>query len=310
MLNKVLDSCYYVYNNSKFVSINKEKIKDLINDSIFHNKEHWLEFNPFGLLDLNIEDLVNFLIIFGSIDFSFLGNPKWTIKGPNTDLDGAMALIYALLMLREKKGHLNFLEISINEFKDSFKGNVDIPLLEERYKIVYDISKAINEKMNGNFYNFIRNVNNDEELFNIIINNFPSFKDSSIYKEQEIYFYKLAQLVTSDILAMKRIKENINVDITHLVGCADYKIPQILRSLGILEYSEELSNLVDNKMIIEKNSVYEIEIRALMIVSIDLIYKELKGRVDKIVINDVLWSLGQDKSRKYLPYHLTRTTAY
>lgn len=310
MLNKVLDSCYYVYNNSKFVSINKEKIKDLINDSIFHNKEHWLEFNPFGLLDLNIEDLVNFLIIFGSIDFSFWGNPKWTIKGPNTDLDGAMALIYALLMLREKKGHLNFLEISINEFKDSFKGNVDIPLLEERYKIVYDISKAINEKMNGNFYNFIRNVNNDEELFNIIINNFPSFKDSSIYKEQEIYFYKLAQLVTSDILAMKRIKENINVDNTHLVGCADYKIPQILRGLGILEYSEELSNLVDNKMIIEKNSVYEIEIRALMIVSIDLIYKELKGRVDKIVINDVLWSLGQDKSRKYLPYHLTRTTAY
>ena len=75
---------------------------------------------------------------------------------------------------------------------------------------------------------------------------------------------------------IRKLKENIEIDCSHLVGCADYKIPQVLRSLGILEYDEELSELVDKKQEIEENSSYEVEIRANMIIAIDFIKKELK----------------------------------
>ena len=88
--------------------------------------------------------------------------------------------------------------------------------------------------MNGNFYEFIKDITIDMELFNIIIKYFPNFND-------------VAQLLTSDILHIREIKENIKVDYSNLVGCADYKIPQVMRGLGILEYGVELSELIDNK---------------------------------------------------------------
>ena len=41
--------------------------------------------------------------------------------------------------------------------------------------------------------------------------------------------------------------EGIKVDYSNLIGCADYKIPQTLRALGIVEYNEELSNIIDSQ---------------------------------------------------------------
>lgn len=310
ILNNILDTNYYVYNNSKHVKINQENIKLLINNNQLNKPNHWLSANPFGLLDLNIKDIVNFLIIFGSIDCSFWGNPKWTINDDGKEIDGAFALLYALLKLRKNKGHLDFEKISFDEFKSSLRGNVDIPLLEERYNTALEVSKIINNKMNGDFYTYIKDINTDTELIHILVNNFPSFEDKRTYNDKEISFYKLAQLVTSDILHIRELKENLNIDCSHLVGCADYKIPQVLRVLGILEYDDELANLVDNKLEIIENSIYEVEIRANMIVAIDLIKKALNNKISAIDINDIIWSLGQDKSRNYQPYHLTRTLSY
>lgn len=310
MLEKILDSSYRVVSNAKYVRVNDNKIKELVSNNSFNNNHHWLDASPFGLLDESLENIVNFLIIYDSIDFSFWGNPKWTIKTLDGDLDGAFALMYSLLKLRKEKGHLNFLEISFLEFKNALKGNVEIPLLDKRYDIVKNISEIINTKLGGNFYNYIKDINKDEELFQVIIDNFPSFRDVSVYNGEEVYFYKLAQLVTSDILAIKKLKTGEKGDLNHLVGVADYKIPQILRELGILEYNLELSKIVDEKIEIKEGSLMEIEIRASMLVSIDKIYNYLNKSVDRIVINDILWSLGQNKSKNRKPYHLTRTTHY
>lgn len=310
ILDQVGDTCYYVSEHSKYVRINKDNLKMFVLENEFAKTAHWLSSNPFSLLDLDIKDIVNFLIIYDAIDCSFWGNPKWTIDSEKEKLDGAFALMYALLKLRNKKGHLNFEEISFNEFKEALKGNVEIPLLKERYEVVLEVSKIINLKMNGNFYQYVKDITDDLSLFYTIIENFPSFEDKREYEGKVVYFYKLAQLATSDILHIRKLKENINIDCSHLVGCADYKIPQILRGIGFLEYDEELSNLVDNKCEIAENSIYEVEIRANMIVSIDLIKKELNEEIDAIEINDIIWSLGQDKSREFLPYHLTRTLSY
>ncbi len=310
ILQKVLDTSYYVKEHSKHIKINGDKIKMVISKEKFAKGHHWLSSNPSGLLDLEKEEVVNFLIIYDAMDCSFWGDPKWKINTEKGDLDGAFALMYSLLKIRKEKGHLDFERISLEEFKNALKGNVEIPLLVERYQIALEVSQIINSKMQGNFYQYIKEITTDSLLFQTIIQSFPSFEDKREYQGKTIYFYKLAQLATSDILHIRSIKENIEVDCSHLVGCADYKIPQILRSLGILEYDEELSKLVDKKCEIEENSSYEVEIRANTLVAIDLIQKELKQKVDSIVINDIIWSFGQDKKRKVLPYHLTRTLSY
>lgn len=310
-LEQVLDTCSYVYENSKHVKIDINKIKELAKDNRFNEKTaYWLSSNPYGILNLDVEDIINFLVIFESIDCSFWGEPKWTMKTDKGNTDGAIALMYALLRLREQKGNLNFERITFDEFSEALKGNVEIPLLEERYKVVLQVSKIINKKMQGNFYHYIKNITKDIVLFNTIINNFPSFADTRTYDNKTIYFYKLAQLLTSDILHIRSLKEGITVDYSNLVGCADYKIPQVLRSIGVLVYDKELSDLVDNKNELEENSIYEVEIRANMVVAINLIKKELNNKVSAIDINDTIWSFSQDKTKKLLPYHLTRTLSY
>ena len=108
------------------------------------------------------------------------------------------------------------------------------------------------------------------------------------------------------------IKELLNkeiVDYTHLVGCADYKIPQTLRALNILEYNEELSNIVDNKILIDENSKYEVEIRANMIEVITYISSKLKD-FSAIDINDYFFLESKRVKSIAKPYHLCRNRNY
>ena len=310
MLDKIIKSCKYVVNNSKAVKINETNLDKFIEKIKKVETEHWLVFSPYNLLDLPIETIINFLIVYEAIDFSFWGNPKWTINTENGKEDGSIALLYAILKYVKERNTTDFSNITREEFKEILKGNVEIPLFEERYNIIRNVSKIVNEKMNGNFYTFIKDVTLDTELFKIIVKYFPNFKDERIYNNKKIYFYKLAQLLTSDILHIRERKENIKVDYSHLVGCSDYKIPQIMQGIGILEYSDKLADIIDNKKEIELNSEYEVEIRANMLVAIDLIKKKLENRVCAIDINDYIWSQGRNKNIELKPYHLTRNTNY
>ena len=310
MLDKIIKSCKYVTNNSKSVKINETNLDKFIGKIKKIETEHWLAFSPYNLLDLPTETIINFLLVYEAIDFSFWGNPKWTIDTDNGKEDGSIALLYAILKYVKERNTTDFSNITKDEFKEILKGNIEIPLFEERYNIIRNVSDIVNEKMNGNFYTFIKGVNIDTELFEIIVKYFPNFKDERMYNDKKIYFYKLAQLLTSDILHIRELKENIKVDYSHLVGCSDYKIPQVMRGLGILEYSDKLSNIIDNKKEIEVNSEYEIEIRANMLVAIDLIKKKLENKVCAIDINDYIWSQGRNKTIELKPYHLTRNINY
>ena len=310
MLEKVIESCKYVAENSKHVSINEEKLNQFVDRIDNIKMEHWLSSSPFGLLELPVETIINFLLIYESINFSFWGDPKWVIETKFGKLDGSTALLYVLLKYVKESKTFDFSNISQECFNDILKGNIKIPLLEERFKIIKEVSTIVNEKMNGNFYQFVKHITSDTELFETIISYFPSFKDERVYNGQTIYFYKLAQLLTADILHIRERKEKINVDYTHLVGCADYKIPQILRGLGILIYDDELSKIVDSKIAISVNSIYELEIRANMLTIIDIINRKMNYKYKSIDINDYLFMLKKNKSLTLKPYHLTRCTNY
>lgn len=310
MLNKIIKSCEYVANNSKSVKINETNLNKFIERIKKVETEHWLGFSPYNLLDIPIETIINFLLVYEAIDFSFWGNPKWTINTENGEEDGSIALLYAILKYVKEKNTTDFSNITKEEFRKILKGNIEIPLFEERYSIIKNVSKIVNEKMNGNFYTFIKKITTDTKLFEIVVNYFPNFKDERTYNNEKICFYKLAQLLTSDILHIREIKENIKVDYSHLVGCADYKIPQVLRGLEILEYNKELAEIIDNKKEIEINSEFEVEIRANMLVVIDLIKKKLDNKICSIDINDYIWSQGRNKNIELKPYHLTRNTNY
>ena len=309
MLNKIKNSCKYVVENSEHVKIDYSKLDDFIANIDCNNLKNWLLYNPYNLLDLDIETLVNFLLVFESIDYSFWGQPKWTIETEDGLKDGSDALLYDMLKYAKKLGNATFNDVSFNEFRNILKGNIEIPFLEERYKTISEINEIVNKKMSGNFYKYIKNITSDTELFNLIINNFESFKDERIYDGKVIYFYKLAQLLTSDILHLKEEIEKITVDYSNLIGCADFKIPQVLRALGITKYDKELSYMVDNKKEIEISSKYEVEIRASQIFVLGYIKNRLNS-FKSVDINDFLFNYSKKLKNIVKPYHLCRNKNY
>ena len=301
ILEKIDESIKYVKDNSKYVKINYDKIDELINEGHFNNVSYWLDSNPFGLLDMPIRDVINFLLIYHTIgDYCFWGEPKWEIDTENGKLDGSYAILYILINRYKNKYDFNMSMLSFSVMLD---GNVEIPLLMERYDCLCEMNRYL-RKLKNDFYDEIKDMNDDKTLFNYIISKLSYFKDECSYKDEKIYFYKRAQLLTSDLL------QGIDVDYSNLFGCADYKIPQVMRCLEILEFDKELENKLDDKIELEYGSEMEVEIRANDLVVIDYIYQKLNRRITRMDINDYIWLLGQDKSKINKNYHRTKTIYY
>ena len=307
LIDRLSSSYEYVCNNSKNIKINYSKIDDMIEQIKNSSVDYWLDSNPYSLMDLKTEEIINFLFIYHTIgDYCFWGDPKWKIQTDLGTLDGSYAIIY--LILNRFKENNNF-EMSFEEFKKLLKGNVTIPLLEDRYQNLVKLNNFLKSR-NMTGYELIKELNVDNELFDFIVSNFDFFEDKSNYDGKEILFYKRAQLFTSDILHVREKKEHINVDYSHLIGCADYKIPQVMRCYGMIEFSDSLAEKIDSKIELEEGSLEEIEIRANTLKVINYIYEKLDKKYSRMNINDFIWILGQDKSKMTKPYHRTLTKHY
>jgi hypothetical protein len=307
LIDKLSTSYQYVCDNSKNVTINYTKIDEMINRIEGSLATHWLNSNPFGLMDLDANSLIDFLLIYHTIgDYCFWGNPKWEIDTDLGVMDGSFAIMY--LSLSKFKQNHNF-DMTFAEFREFLKGNVVIPLLENRYENLVKMSDFL-RRNKKTFHELIRGMNSDTELFEYIITNLDYFQDVSKYDQKDILFYKRAQLLTSDILHVKEKKVGISVDYSHLIGCADYKIPQVMRCYGMLEFSNELAKKVDGGIELEEGSKDEVEIRANALKVIDYIYRKTGMRYPRMNTNDFIWLLGQDKAKMTKPYHKTLTSHY
>ena len=307
LINKLNSSYRYVVDNSKYVKINYSKVNEMIKKINESKVTYWLDTNPFGILDMNIEEIINFLLIYHTIgDYCFWGDPKWEIDTSNGKLDGSYAIMY--LIINRFKNNNDF-NMNFDEFKILLKGNVEIPLLNDRYANLVQMNEIL-KNCDKNFSEIVSDMHNDTELFEFIVSHFPYFKDEAEYNNHIIYFYKRAQLLTSDLLHIMESKYGIKTDYSNLIGCADYKIPQVMRCYGMLEYVPSLEEKIDKKQELPENSLEEIEIRANDLEVINYIYEKTGKKYTRMDINDFIWLLGQDKTKMTKNYHRTLTKHY
>ncbi|MDI6591998.1 MAG: queuosine salvage family protein [Patescibacteria group bacterium] len=314
-MNPVLKSIKPVIEKSKFIKINKENLLKFCSDFKLKKFKFWLDLAPFNFPKLNEKEWLNFIFVSSSLDFCFWGEPKWKIKYKGNFYDGSWGLVASLT--RAIEGNFPILDfkylakIPENDLREIFKGNVEIPLFNERLKILRENGRILIEKFNGDFEKVIKKGREDAlKLLEVITNDFPSFYDWAIYKGNKVFFHKRAQLLIADI-HRRGLAKFKNID--KLTALADYKIPQILRKLGILEYAPDLAEKIDNKVLIPAGSEEEIEIRANTIWAIELMKDELKSRIQNITpmqIDSYLWLKSQEKSPDDKPYHLTKTIFY
>lgn len=315
-MNRILESIRAVIKDSKQVRINEDSLKKVCNDFNCNDIDHQGDSFPFDPSYLSKEDKANFVFFFNSINFCYWGEPKWAIEYQGKEYDGAWGMIVSIKRALDNKIPVldaDYLSnISREDLLNILKGNTIIPLFNERLGILRENGRILSEKYNGQFMEVINRADgNALDVLNIMVSDFPSYNDHAVYDNQNVLFHKRAQLAVSDIHRMKGIDDL--KDIEKLTAFADYKIPQSLRKLGILEYSPELSEKIDNKIEIPSGSREEIEIRANMIWAIELMKGELATKKPDITSMDIdywLWLSGQNKSPDNKPYHRTRTIYY
>jgi len=317
MENEVLSTTKYVVDNSAHVKINMDKLEEL-SQTVKSTGTYVLPEDIYSkILVLDIDRRTNYLLLTASLCFCFWGDPKWKIEYNGQVLDGWYGLCAAFIKtVEENRPILDFkylAAISEADFADVLKGNVEIPLFKERLAIVREIGKVMVEKHKCDFLRLIREAKSDWDLVHMIVENFPSFSDKSTYMGKTIYFHKRAQVLASEIYSYLPKEEHNIPDLSNLTACAEYKMPQVLRAFNILEYDSELSHLVDNQIEIEKDSPYEVEIRANTVWAVEKLRAALISRcpdIDAITVDNIIWLLGQDKSKLNKPYHHVRSTAY
>lgn len=94
----------------------------------------------------------------------------------------------------------------------------------------------------------------------------------------------------------------LNCDLT---AFADYQIPNVLRSLGILNYAPDLAETIDNQHLILENSIDEKAIRAASILAVEQLAQAQQAHVA-----DVDYWLWLNRKQPKTPFHLTVTTQY
>lgn len=315
-MNKIVESNKYVVTNSTLVSINYDVISDFSKSFNLNNSQHWLEKGPIDMSRYTDMEKLHFIFIFNVLSFSYWGDPKWSVKYNGEVYDGSWAMIACIARAFESGVSIFDMKylstISDLEFRKFLDGNIEIPLFEERLLIIREVATVLKDRYKSNLKCFFEE--NGVVAINLVdslVKNFPSLVDTSIYKEETIYFQKRAQLLLSDIYEMFD-REFINIEnINELTACADYKLPQALRKFNIISYSNALAEMIDNKIELPQGSNEETEIRAATIIAIETIRDGLKNQnTTAMDINDYLWLLTQDGLFEDKPYHRVRTTAY
>lgn len=151
-------------------------------------------------------------------------------------------------------------------------------------------------------------------LVSEVVLRFPSFNDATTYDGAEVRFYKRAQILVADLHgAFGGTGLGAFSDLGMLTAFADYKVPQVLRELGILVYSDALAATIERREPLPQGAPREVEIRAATVWACELLRRALVDAGRPLRTTEVDWALwlaGQSLPAGARPYHRTYTVFY
>ena len=209
-------------------------------------------------------------------------------------------------------------DMDLKEFKRIFTGNIEMPMADEKVEILNNVGDTLVTKYDGDWINFIDDgpkklYDNGEGLVERLVRDFKRFDDHSIFENEKVYFLKLAQLAFWGIhRELSKIYFHIE-DMENMTAFADYIIPVALESFGIVKYSSGLKEKIDSGILIDRDSIEEIEIRSTSIyvtAKLTELINNYKNEEEKIIIPQLDFKLWTDFHADERPHHLTKTIMY
>ena len=199
--------------------------------------------------------------------------------------------------------------LTVERARQLFAGvGSSIPLIEQRVNNIVEAANFLLRKHHGQFLELVKITDfSAPRITATVVRELPSFRDGAWYAGRWVWFLKRAQILPSDLGQLgARYPEFRMAHCDRLTAFADYRLPQVLRHLGALEYSSSLAAVVDNGIILPAGSPPEIEIRACTIAVCELLKRYLPERTSAD-IDLGLWLMGQDMRADpaLLPHHHT-----
>ena len=209
-------------------------------------------------------------------------------------------------------------DMDIKEFKRIFTGNIEMPMADEKVEILNNVGDTLVTKYRGDWINFIDDgpkklYDNGEGLVERLVRDFRRFDDHSIFENEKVYFLKLAQLAFWGIHRELSKRHFYIEDMENMTAFADYIIPVALESFGIVKYSSGLKEKIDSGILIDRDSIEEIEIRSTSIyvtAKLTELINNYKNEKEKIIIPQLDFKLWTDFHADQRPHHLTKTIMY
>ena len=283
--------------------------------SMWENKYHFFD---------GTERTVNWLLLLDALNFCFWADkntPRWQIEYEGETLNGYWAEAASLTRAVNEGIPLwdaQYLSTISNEtmahiFRPT-PGASPIPLFDMRVAYAREVGRVLLDGYEGQFTRAIEQTEGDAmQLTLLLARQFPSFRDIATYRKHRVRFFKRAQICVADMHgAFHGQKWGAFTHMDALTCFADYKVPQILRHYGILEYEPTLAEKVDAQEQLPMGSEEEVEIRASTIWACELLRQEMLKQghaMNAIEIDQRLWFLAQD-AQEMRPYHRTRTPFY
>lgn len=317
----VLESTRPVVDGAEHVRVDRTRLEALCRQwsgspfpvPPWDDRVHWSDGGP---------ATANYVLLLDALNFCFWPDPgqeRWTIEFQGQRLGGYMALAASLKRGLEEGVPLTdaaFLaEIRPEQLQHVFRGIGCIPMLERRVENAREVGRVLLGSYDGSFARVVETcAGSAVQLVRLLEREFSSFRDLATWKGLPVRILKRAQITAVDLYGtFAGTGWGAFHDLEALTAFADYKIPQVLRAQGILEYAPALADRVDRLELLPPGSAEEVEIRAAMVWAVEWIRRALAERgVDRraFELDWFLWNLGQKPVADERPYHRTRTFFY
>ena len=320
--SKVLHSIRPVIENLENVSIDHTQLTTEAKKLSTVNYEIKVANNQ----DKRPEDIIRKTMLINTLNFAFTdfeSQIKYALNVGNNTFSDTDAMIYQIDQAVEVgidfyDGHY-LRDITETTFKSIFRANIEMPMSKEKTDVLNQVGQILVEEYKGDWLNFVKSgpkklYQNGEGLIERLVSQFERFRDTSIYLGEEVHFLKLAQLAFWGIhRELGKYGDFYIEDMENMTAFADYIVPVALEKMKIITYSEKLKNKIEQGVLIESDSIEEIEIRAATLFVTAQLTEEinkLKLEEEKIIIPQLDFKLWTDFHANKSPHHLTKTIMY
>ena len=320
-MQEVRESAQWVAEQNRFVRIDMDALARFAEHLSSQEMEvpPWDDFHHFRGSD---KEMVAYLLVLDTLNFCFWPPPAgetWEVEYQGKWFSGYYALALALKKALEAGFPLANSQVlaalTMHELQRILSGRGALQLMDRRLENCRELGSILTENYQGRAQGLVASADcSAVALARLLGRELSSFRDVATFRGEEVFFYKRAQLFAADLQGAFEGKDwGAFHDLEKLTAFADYKLPQVLRHVGILEYAKPLAERVDQRVLLEPGGLEEVEIRSNTIWAVELIRKVLRGRGKDFTspeIDWLLWNLGQEDRFREKPYHRTISIFY